>query len=550
MNVVRQLLADLARAGVKEWVVATGARNLVLVRELMQARDAWLWHGFEERSCGFFALGRIQGGAGPVAVVTTSGTAVAELLPAVIEAHYQGLPLVVVTADRPPHFRGSGAPQAIEQAGLLRPYCRLTADLTADGRNVSDDNPWTVPERLPWNSPTHINLCLEEPQAPTGFEDNWCLPPGDQPPTAAEHGSQSSDAEAERQVAAFLQRDRPTLVLVAGLNSDDERVAVADWLRRMQLPALWECTAGWGDPAVIVGEVSASGTQTPPGQPAQEALLKQVSVGQVLRIGSVPSWRWWRDLEQRTEVEVLSLSRSGHRGLARSAGCRGLAVDLAGMKYWNTEPATSPADLPDDPIAERLLEKCQRLPRAEPALLAALNRALDSRATVFIGNSLPIREWNLVSAGVSARRCHAARGANGIDGQVSHALGLVSHSEEGWLVIGDLTALYDLSGPSWIAQMTRNRPGIKIRIVVVNNGGGKIFSRMPAFAGLTAEQRKVTENLHQKSFAGWARLWGLEHQEFHTANEITLDRLRNLPDHMILELRPDESDTTRFWNNG
>ena len=105
------VLAACAGAGVREFCICAGARNLGLVVALERSGGCRLWHFFDERSAAFFALGRMMNTGSPVAVVTTSGTAVAELLPATVEAYYQSLPLVLLTADRPSRFRGSGAPQ-------------------------------------------------------------------------------------------------------------------------------------------------------------------------------------------------------------------------------------------------------------------------------------------------------------------------------------------------------------------------------------------------------------------------------------------------------
>ncbi len=114
------------RSGVTEWVVCSGARNLPLVEVLMalpEDRRGTVWNFFEERSAAFFALGRMKmSTSARVAVITTSGTAAAELLPATIEAHYSGHSLLLITADRPVEFRGTGAPQAIEQSQLLTPF--------------------------------------------------------------------------------------------------------------------------------------------------------------------------------------------------------------------------------------------------------------------------------------------------------------------------------------------------------------------------------------------------------------------------------------------
>lgn len=146
----------LVAAGVREFVICAGARNSAFVAVLASLPEPLrCWHHFEERSAAFFALGRIRATGRPVAVCTTSGTAVAELLPAVIEAHYSNLPLVALTADRPRRFRGSGAPQAIEQPGIFGPY--------AHALDVEQE----LPDPSGWQRqrPLHLNVCLDEPGA-------------------------------------------------------------------------------------------------------------------------------------------------------------------------------------------------------------------------------------------------------------------------------------------------------------------------------------------------------------------------------------------------
>lgn len=145
-----RLLQRLNRLGVREVCVAAGARNASLVAALASSKGIRLWHFFEERCAGFFALGRVLVDGRPVAVVTTSGTAAAELLPSVIEAYYQGRPLIVVTADRPARYRHSGAPQAIEQEGLFGLYAEVLAE----------DASWAA------RMPLHINVPLDEPLGP------------------------------------------------------------------------------------------------------------------------------------------------------------------------------------------------------------------------------------------------------------------------------------------------------------------------------------------------------------------------------------------------
>jgi len=117
----RAVIEEARLAGVREMCVCSGSRNAPLLA-VLSGGDLKLWTFVDERSAAFFAIGRMKLTGQPVAVVTTSGTAAAELLPALVEAHYSGLPLFVITADRPARFRGTGAPQSIEQVNLFGVY--------------------------------------------------------------------------------------------------------------------------------------------------------------------------------------------------------------------------------------------------------------------------------------------------------------------------------------------------------------------------------------------------------------------------------------------
>ncbi len=139
-----RLIEEVRAAGAAEFCVCAGSRNSPLLAVLGKS-DARLFSFVDERSAAFFALGRIKLHGAPVAVVTTSGTAVAELLPATIEAYYSGLPLVLLTADRPARFRGTGAPQSIEQLEIFGPYAETSLSM------------WTGLR------PLHLNLEFDEP---------------------------------------------------------------------------------------------------------------------------------------------------------------------------------------------------------------------------------------------------------------------------------------------------------------------------------------------------------------------------------------------------
>ncbi|OGQ39450.1 MAG: hypothetical protein A2W61_02435 [Deltaproteobacteria bacterium RIFCSPLOWO2_01_44_7] len=155
IRLAKEVIAELLKLGVKEFCLCPGGRNSPFVVLLEQMKENRTFRFFEERSAAFFAVGRIKNHGGPVAVVTTSGSAAAELLPALMEAFYSGLPLILVTADRPRSYRGTGAPQSALQVGLYSHYVQKEIDIEV-GEKI---------DLVGWNckTPLHINVCFDEP---------------------------------------------------------------------------------------------------------------------------------------------------------------------------------------------------------------------------------------------------------------------------------------------------------------------------------------------------------------------------------------------------
>jgi 2-succinyl-5-enolpyruvyl-6-hydroxy-3-cyclohexene-1-carboxylate synthase len=497
-QLIHQTLHTLAYLGVREVCVAAGARNAPLVSALLASSGLKIWNFFEERSAAFFALGRIMADRLPVAVVTTSGTAVAELLPATIEAHYQNLPLILLTADRPKSYRGSGAPQAIEQAAIFGPYVTLVGDWDATDESL---------EGHCSEGPMHLNVCLDEPLETnvSGIDFSTAKPP--------------PHADAAHSVS--LQCD---LVLAAGLHPADAATA-AEFLARLGAPIIAEATANLhGFPALQPLLISGG-----------ERALQSARPAHVLRLGAVPSWRWWRDLEAMTKVKVTHLTRTGFSGLARKENVEILA--------WESIHSTEFA-LSDPPCGILRFEpEMEKFPESEPAWVRKIANAIPPGSRVFLGNSQPIREFNLaLQTAKPGVEFFANRGANGIDGLVSTFLGTSAvHKGECWLILGDLSALYDLAAPWIIAQFAHPQ----LRIVVLNNGGGKIFSRVASLRALPEAARNVIENRHSLSFEPWAQLWGMEYLLTEDADDLG----GLLPVPMVIEIRPDAMQTEAFWKD-
>lgn len=531
-----EVVGTCARLGVTDVCLCAGARNAPLVVALTSLAEAGreelrLWHFFDERAAGFFALGcSARGGLG--AVVTTSGTAAAEVLPAVIEGHCAGLPLLVITADRPARYRGSVAPQAIEQVGIFGGYVEACADVACQPGDDVTAVLMAALSQVPWERrrPWHWNVCFDEPllggvaEIPSDLAWEFPVSSGD-------------GSEAPRFRQWLEQHGHALLVLVGGLDPSFQQ-PVARWLLAGGFPVWAEATSGLRECLELQGQLLCGG----------EAAFAGATPSAVLRIGDVPSLRWWRDLESSPDIPVFSVSRAGWTGLARKAGAARLesfvwpdpAPQIQDRTWWNSGVGAQKT-------LESLLQAC---PSSEPAIFRALSEHIPTAVQVFLGNSLPIREWNLAATRERPHpRVRASRGANGIDGQVATWLGHSVEEGESWGIFGDLTALYDLNAP-WI--MPQLPPGRRT-LVVIHNGGGRIFSRVPGLARLPERARRITENRHALNLAGWAVLWDMDHHRLDAGTDLpgALAALPGVSDHRLrlLEIHPDEADTERFWRS-
>ncbi len=467
-----RLIDDVRGAGATDFCVCAGSRNSPLLVALAERSDVRLFSFVDERSAAFFAIGRAKLHGAPVAVVTTSGTAVAEMLPAAIEAHYSGIPLILISADRPARFRATGAPQSIEQIGIFGVYAETSLRAWSRKR------------------PLHLNVELEELGMPQ--------------PAALEEVSERTEPSLQSEAAAFvpLPGQRPLVIIGALPRAYRDRVRT--FVERLGAPTYAEALSGLReDPAL-------------PLITAGERMIAHATFDSVIRIGGVPTLRFWRDLET-SDLPVVHYSDLPFAGLTRGA-----VHPIEALPNVDGER--------DDVVFARDAEYATRLavilddePQSELAMFRALSRDLSVGARVYLGNSLPIREWDLAATRTARGfEYEANRGANGIDGQVSTFFGWCVADADNICIVGDLTAIYDLNAPWILPQLD----GVRARIVVVNNGGGRIFSRVAALRSIEPELRaRIIENAHDIHFDHWAAMWQID----------------------VTELRPDAAASQRVW---
>jgi 2-succinyl-5-enolpyruvyl-6-hydroxy-3-cyclohexene-1-carboxylate synthase len=454
---------------------ATTKRELCGTDTLVCASELRIFSFVDERSAAFFALGRAKLTGRPAVVITTSGTAVAELLPAAVEAHYSAIPLIFITADRPARYRGTGAPQAIEQQEIFGIYAR--------------------------GSVQHINIEFDEPlidEEVAGLQGcNVALSPTKQPIN-----------QATQQPINFT---RP-LVILGGLHESD-RDRVRDFAIKLNAPIYAEPLSGLREDPALAHLIITAG----------ERMIGRADFDGVIRIGNVPTARFWRDLdESRRDLPLISFSALPFTGCSRGVvhPIEALPVDVTPRKR---DEDFFTADHEQAAAIARILDA---EPESELALLRELSRTIPENSRIYLGNSLPIREWDLAATReLRGFTIEANRGANGIDGQLSTFFGQCDPSRMNVCVIGDLTAIYDSNAPWIVPQLD---PNIDFQIVIINNNGGRIFSRVASLKKLDESTReRIIENSHALRFEHWAAMWGMDYSVITNAGDLAARPMRD-----------------------
>jgi 2-succinyl-5-enolpyruvyl-6-hydroxy-3-cyclohexene-1-carboxylate synthase len=508
----RVLVDELVRAGVREAVLCPGSRNAPLSFALHAADAAGrlrMHVRIDERTAAFLALGLALRSGRPVPVVCTSGTAAANLHPAVLEASYAGVPLLAVTADRPPELIGVGANQAVVQPGMYADAPRASVAVAVAGRGGAGDGEagWRAAVaravRLASGTgggppgPVHVNVPFADPLVPepaASAGDAGSPPRSDVPPCSEHPEASLPDAGPEHRAEGDvlpLDPDLPTLVVGGAvpvgtppLDLPDDVPVIAEpssplWARaRRSGPWL----LGAPDAVPVPVQVLLHGRPT-----------LHRSVGRLLA-------------DQR--VAVYGVGGTTVAGWPRSVRAVGVPPRLNPPAGWGAAWAHA------DAVAAAALDKALGDPSAPAGLrlAAALVAAVPDGALLTLGSSNPVRDVSLAAAPRPGLTLLANRGVAGIDGTVSTALGAALAHPEGapaFALLGDLTALHDLTG----LVIGPDEPRPDLTFVVLNDAGGGIFSLLeqgaPEHAG---PFERVFGTPHRVRLDALCAGFGLEHR--------------------------------------
>ncbi len=501
------LVEELARAGVEHACVAPGSRSAPLALALWNEAGIAVWSHVDERCAGFFALGVAQRTGKPAVVLTTSGTAAANLHPAVAEAAEARLPLIAITADRPPELRGRGAGQTIDQIKLygsaVRWFCELGVARADDEGllHYRSAAARAVAEAISAPpGPVHLNVALQEPLAPVA---------GDEDVTAQDELALYGrpDGSALTTVRAAPLSPTPPLVdtLAGAIDASPRGVVLAGrqrdpglaeplaaLARRAGYPLLAEPTsqlrAGHHDRGHVVASYDAL-LRRPPNELRPDLVLRfgDMVTSKATRdwLASNPRCRQvvidpegaWNDPTSAADEIVRADPQRLCHALLDALPAR---VDEGWLRGWLDRTAAAERVIDDQlaALADELFE---------PRVYRELAAALPAGAIVYVSSSMPVRDLEtFFPSSPTPLRFLANRGANGIDGVVSSAFGAAaSHGERTFVLLGDVALYHDMNG-----LLAAKRLGLEATVVVMDNGGGGIFDFLPI-----AEHRDGYEEL-------------------------------------------------------
>jgi 2-succinyl-5-enolpyruvyl-6-hydroxy-3-cyclohexene-1-carboxylate synthase len=500
---LRAFVDELVRCGMRAACTAPGSRSTPLVLSLVRDERLRCYSHLDERVAGFFAVGLAKASGLPVAVACTSGTAAVELAPAVYEAREARVPLVVLTADRPPELRDVGAGQTIDQLKLYGDAAKWFVEV---GTHEA------TPARLRWirtlacrafwtattgrRGPVHLNLPLREPLV---LDEGETLPPDDSGRPGGRPWVVHAQAAAQPAQVTF---GGARGVIVAGR---DERhpalpAALARAAERCGYPLLADPLSGARRGGAAVAHYDAL--------LRDEAFAAAHAPDFVLRVGDLPTSKplrqWlagqadaaqvrldpeegWQDPDGVVETMLVADPVATLDALDASA-------DPAWLRSWRLA----------DEAAARAIAATLGDALSEPLVAAQLGADLPATATCFVASSMPVRDVETFwPARDAPPRALSHRGANGIDGTVSGALGAAAGGAGPVvLLIGDVALAYDLG-----ALASATRLGLSLTIVLLNNDGGGIFSFLPVARERDAFEEHVATP-HGLDFARAAALYG------------------------------------------
>jgi 2-succinyl-5-enolpyruvyl-6-hydroxy-3-cyclohexene-1-carboxylate synthase len=485
---IAAFVAELINTGIQDVVVSPGSRSTPMAMIMAEHPELRVHIQIDERAAAFFALGIAKATGKPAALLCTSGTAAANYFPAIIEAYYSRVPLIVLTADRPHELRDVGAPQAIDQIHLYGKHVKWFSEMSLPGergeiiryaRTVCARAVATA--KFSPSGPVHLNFPFREPLIPnlTG-EDLFNLPERSKGYVDVKVGHLELGEDQLTYLAEVLNHYQNGLIVCGPMDNFGFAMAVTQMAAHLKFPVL-------ADPLSQLRSGTHSGDYIIDGYDTilrVEDVKQQLKPEIVIRFGAMPVSKALSIFlkENHDSVQMVIDGGSGWRDPANLSTdmiyCDETVFCEKVLGY--TQEKTTSSYLENwrqaNLIAKENISKVRDWKEmSESKLFNQLADILPEKATLFVSNSMPIRDIDtFFQFNNKSIKIMGNRGVNGIDGIISTALGAALYSQPLYLVVGDLTFFHDLNG--LLASKLYN---INITIILINNNGGGIFSFLP-----------------------------------------------------------------------
>ncbi len=559
----RLMIEELVRNRCTQFVLSPGSRSTPLTDAVATHDLADSVIHIDERGAAFFALGWARATGRPAVLVCTSGTAAANYYPAVVEAAMDRVPMIVLTADRPPELLNCGANQAIDQAALFGKYVRFHSVLPCPDASVAPEVLLTTVDQAVYLSgrapkgPVHLNCMFREPLAPLGpqkeFRDylrkvrGWMG--GTQPYTTCDGPALQPEDDRVEAVAATIAQSRAGLLTVGGLDSSEDTAAAARLSRKLNWPTVADIrsglrTGGRGERMVtyfdqmLLSEAFASWTPSTVlhlggvfTAKRSQIFLERCRPGAYIHVAPHP---FRQDPGHRVTHRVESDIR------------RFCEMLIPRLKRGGGEPAFWERLRQADSRVGRIVEDFlfRRPELTEPGIARMVSRHIAPGGCLFLGNSMPVRDMDMYGdPDGGSIRVGANRGASGIDGTVASAAGFAHGARTaGTVLMGDLAFLHDLNSLALIGKITP-----PLVVIVVNNHGGGIFSFLPV-ARCTEIFEPYFGTPHALTFEKAADMFGLGHcrPESNAAFVEAYQQAQNSGTSTVIEVTTDRRENARY----
>ncbi|MDW0110178.1 2-succinyl-5-enolpyruvyl-6-hydroxy-3-cyclohexene-1-carboxylic-acid synthase [Sporosarcina aquimarina] len=520
-NHVRRMTESLVRMGVAQAVISPGSRSTPLAYALASTEKIDVHLQVDERSAGFFALGLAKATQQPVVLLCTSGTAASNYHPAVTEAYYARVPLVVITADRPHELRDVGAPQAIRQMGMFEPHVKYDVDLP-----IPEDSA-AVDDFLERQIARSVGMAVTEPKGPVHlnapFREPLLIDFEQEHPsvsfTERIAGHTSLTLEQKNQVSKWIGSSERGVLVVGEWIPGFDKKQVWSFAERMNWPVICDplsnlrsevpksCHHLCIDSYDALLKTESFAVQAGPDtvirigpQPVSKPLtlfLKKVRPAKFIVVDESPIFRDPLGIAthhlQVNAMEVLNVEASASQ-------------DAAFTKMWSKA----------NELASHLTAGYQSEGVHEGDFVRTLLSYLPDGSDLISGSSMPIRDLDTYFRKTERDiAMFSNRGANGIDGVVSTALGIqTARKRPAWLLIGDLSFMHDVNG-LLISRMKT----MDLTIIVSNNDGGGIFSYLPQ-ASIPNHFEQLFGTPTGLSFAPIAEMYGIQYNSVSSLDQL------------------------------